>query len=244
MLGTRIVFSNQVFAIFIRFFVEYSQESCSSRLFNSRIDKLRYLLASLMNLRDLSILVVGANSLIGQELMQLLPINRIKVVGTVRNLLKNDCANIIAYDLCNDCDKEIDLSQFDWCVLCAAQTSIKECEENPQKSLLVNVDRTIDLIGKCCKAGVKVFYFSSNAVFDGSKKFHSIHDSTNPITNYGYGKLMVENYINEYAKESCCILRLTKVICTRTPIIKIWKKQILQGCAITAFATNFYHQFT
>ena len=49
---------------------------------------------------------------------------------------------------------------------------------------------------------------------------------------------MVENYINEYAKESCCILRLSKVICTRTPIIKIWKKQILQGCAITAFTNK------
>ena len=183
-------------------------------------------------------LIVGANGLIGEELMTFLPNNNIPVIGTTRSLKQLSGYTSLVYDLNEDLDKKIDLSNIDWCILCAAETSIKECEKNQNNSSNINVARTINLIDRCIESSVKVLFFSSDCVFDGTKAFYTLSDQTCPITEYGKYKLEVEKYINLYCKDFSCVIRLTKVISNKTPIIKKWKKDLAKGKKISAFTNK------
>ena len=188
--------------------------------------------------RDISILIIGANGLIGKALMCFLPRDGLKVVGTMRKTSNYVYNNTITYDLRVDIDSVIELGDFDWCILCAAETSIQQCEAMKHNSLLINLDRTLDLIDKCFSSGVKVIFFSSDHVFDGSKMFHSISDSPNPII-IGKNKLRVEKHIVKYGVDMSCIVRLTKVISKDTPIIQTWTRQILEGESIRPYTNKF-----
>jgi len=183
-------------------------------------------------------LIVGANGLIGEELMTFLSKNNISVIGTTRSSKKLLGYTSYVYDLKEDLDKKIELCNIDWCIICAAETSIEKCEKNKKKSFNLNVERTVNLIDRCVKSGVKVLFFSSDSVFDGSKAFNTISDKTCPITEYGKYKIEVEKYINLYCKDSCSIVRLTKVISSKTPIIKQWKEKLSKGKQISAFTNK------
>ena len=185
-----------------------------------------------------TILIIGATGQIGSKLLTTLPENDLSVIGTSRNQHQISGDNNVIYDLREDIDEKITLSDFDWCIICAAETSIKKCNTDPSNSHFINVERTINLIDKCYDAEVKVLFLSSVSVFDGSKALCTVDDTPNPTTTYGKQKLEVENYILEHHKNNCSVVRLTKVIDSRTPLIMTWRENLSAGKTITAFTNK------
>jgi len=185
-----------------------------------------------------TILIIGATGQIGSELLEFFPKQGFSVVGTSRNPVKANEKGLVPYDLLEDIDQKVDLSGIDWCIICAAETSIKKCESDPQKSYLVNVERTIDIIDKCISASVRVLFLSSDSVFDGSKAFNAVTDTPNPSTMYGKQKLEVENHIVSKHDGRLVVVRLTKVISAKTPLLKTWAERLSTGEAISAFTNK------
>jgi len=181
------------------------------------------------------ILIIGIDSEIGHALKKLLLQNGFIVEGTSRK--KNQLPNGVSFfDLKEPSFKFID-KHFDCVIICAAITNISECEKQSFESEKVNVKNTIKLIVNATKNNSFVVFLSSNSVFDGTKPFYKHTDKTNPKNQYGKFKNSVEEFIKN--NKDACILRLTKVISKKTPIIKNWENQLAQGNSIVAYTNKF-----
>ena len=123
--------------------------------------------------------------------------------------------------------KEIKENKFNVGVLCAAITSIEECEKNPDFSKQVNVEGRIGLINELIEKKTHIIILSSNQVFDGSRKLVEAHEPTNPVNEYGKQNAELEKYILNFPKTT--VLRLTKVVHNNLPLFKEWKKK-LENC--------------
>jgi dTDP-4-dehydrorhamnose reductase len=187
-----------------------------------------------MTLKKTKILIVGIDSMIAQNLIRNPILNNFDIYGTTRRVwnYKNN-KNLHYLDLTSD---KINFPQgsFDFAVICAGETNIKNCQDFYDDAKKINVDNTIHLISNLISNGTFILFISSNAVFDGSKPFCNPTDLTNPINNYGKFKLEVENYLaNQKAPSS--ILRLTKVVAPNFGILAEWRESLANNIAINAY---------
>ena len=138
-------------------------------------------------------------------------------------------------------DKELnfDLDQFEACIICAGLSDIEYIESNSSYSRDVNVISTIKLIKECKKKNLFLLYLSSVAVFDGRNSFYKTNDARSPFNNYGKFKLEVEQFIESYYIDNYVILRLTKVISNKTPLIQKWLKNYYLNKPIIAFEDKY-----
>lgn len=84
---------------------------------------------------------------------------------------------------------------------CAAWTNVDAAEENEEDVTLVNVIGTKNIVEASSKIGAKVFYISTDYVFDGSKEgMYEITDIPNPISVYGKSKYLGELETKKYDK--------------------------------------------
>ena len=84
----------------------------------------------------------------------------------------------------------------------AAYHKTDECEENPEKSFLVNTIAVRNLALICKEIGASLIHFSTDYVFDGKKKEpYTEDDIPNPINVYGVSKLAGEIFIRNTLKE-------------------------------------------
>ena len=183
------------------------------------------------------ILVIGASGEIGLHLYKYLKKLGYSCKGTSRN--KNNSYNFLTYDLLDNIDEKIKLDDYTYCIFCCAQTSIFKCKNDFSQSKYINVDRTIDAIDKCINSGMKVLFFSSDKVFPGKEPFYSIFHEPRPLTKYGEYKLFIENFMKANHKESSCILRLTKVISKKTPLLIKWREKANLGERIIAYSDEY-----
>ena len=186
-----------------------------------------------------SILVIGLESQIGSALFEKLSLRYEKsVYGTTRRIDHSQQSDRLIYlDLGNP-DTFIEKGcRFDHVVFCAGITSIADCESNTKLCRQINVVGTSKLIQHFSDYGCHVVFLSSNSVFDGSKSFARIGDSTSPNSSYGKFKVEVENrFLNN---KNVAILRLTKVITASTPFIRKWLEELDRGDQIAVFDDCF-----
>lgn len=84
---------------------------------------------------------------------------------------------------------------------CAAWTNVDGAEDNEEICYSVNVDGTKNIIDACRNIGAKLFYISSDYVFDGNKDgLYEITDEVNPIGVYGKSKAEGEEIVKSYNK--------------------------------------------
>lgn len=109
------------------------------------------------------------------------------------------------------CLKIIDRLRPDVVIHCAGYTSMDRAEDNPDQCFLVNASGTENIAAACSEFDIPVFYFSSDAVFDGSKSTpYTTEDQPNPISVYGKSKLAGEVAIKRHLSKYW-ILRTTWV---------------------------------
>ena len=189
------------------------------------------------NLKKKNVLIVGGTGQIGEVLKKSLKKSSYRVSATTRHreIKKKD---LLYLDL-EKPNFEIDFTKFDFVIICAAITNIAKCETQYLKCKKINYKNTITLINKCVKSKCFTIFISSNAVFDGRKKFYKSADARNPVSKYGEFKLLVEKYIEDLPSNKACVLRLTKVITNKTTLIQNWKKNLKNGKIIKVFNNKF-----
>ncbi|MFZ3383841.1 MAG: dTDP-4-dehydrorhamnose reductase [Candidatus Methanoperedens sp.] len=77
----------------------------------------------------------------------------------------------------------------------AAYTAVDACEDNQELAFEVNGKAPGHMAQGCSITGAKFIHYSTDYIFDGSKKQYLETDATNPINIYGHSKLMGENEI-------------------------------------------------
>jgi len=96
-------------------------------------------------------------------------------------------------------------------VLLAAVSDIDFCESRPDLAEAVNVSGTAHIAEACARAGARLVFLSSAAVFDGTQQGYRESDEINPLSVYGRTKACGEHMVARKLP-SALILRLALVV--------------------------------
>ncbi len=128
-----------------------------------------------------TILVTGADGMLGVDLVRRLRSRHYKVVAsTIRSMDITDLAAV----------KRILLSvRPDVVIHTAAYTAVDHAESEREKCLAVNVNGTKNIAFFCREIGAELIYISTDYVFDGKKKSPYVEtDKPHPVNVYGESK--------------------------------------------------------
>jgi dTDP-4-dehydrorhamnose reductase len=87
----------------------------------------------------------------------------------------------------------------------AALTDVDRCEREKELAYQMNVEGTRAIATAAENAGSFLIYISTDYVFDGNRGMYSEDDSTNPISYYGYSKLLGEQFSRGCIARTCVI---------------------------------------
>ena len=139
------------------------------------------------------VLVTGANGQLGKSIKRISPnFKGLKFVFT-------DKADL---DITNseEVNTFFESNALDYCINCAAYTSVDKAEEETDKAYLINATAVKNLAEACKKSGAVLIHISTDFVFDGTKRTpYTEEDMPNPLSVYGKSKLKGE----EHVQESC-----------------------------------------
>ena len=157
------------------------------------------------------IIVTGGLGFIGNELVR-----QLKQRG--ENVLIIDNRNRVAPDIEDIMDVPIEYADVvDYNTISAIFERVKpktiyhlaaihfipECNENPERTLRINVEGTQSVLRAAASSGTRQFFFaSSGAVYADSPNSLKEEDKIGPVDVYGYSKLFGEQLCEWYAKES------------------------------------------
>ncbi len=141
-----------------------------------------------MDLRNKKILVTGANGQLGSAIVTVFRQHQIDVIGTDRRIL-----DITNYDNVN---KVINYHKPDVIIHCAAYTAVDKAESDRETCYKSNVEGTRNLAKIAQQFNIEFVYFSTDYVFDGTKKSpYETYDIPNPINYYGLTKYLGEEIV-------------------------------------------------
>ncbi|WP_235268125.1 dTDP-4-dehydrorhamnose reductase [Methanosarcina mazei] len=130
-------------------------------------------------------LIIGASGMLGSDLCKVFP----------------DAVKLTHHDL-DITDREQVIESIlkikpDVVINAAAYTNVDGCEDNKELAFQVNGSGPGYIAEACARAGAKLVHFSTDYVFDGSKKEYVESDIPDPINVYGDSKLLGEKKIIE-----------------------------------------------
>ncbi len=150
-------------------------------------------------IRD-KILITGCHGQLGQDLKALLSDN-----FTIKGI------DIDTVDISDFIATSQIIEKFnpDIVIHAAAYTDVDGCESNREVAMRINGDAAGNIAKVCNRINAKLVYYSTDYVFDGSKKTAYVeNDEPNPQTVYGQSKLLGEKLIGEACKNHL-ILRIS-----------------------------------
>ncbi len=169
---------------------------------------------------DERIIVIGADSLIGNALAETLKRSGRTVLETTRRreLLSE---NRIFLDLEQDIFSVRFPSNISVAFLCAACDSLEYCHKEPLKTAKINVEAMVRLAEKLIKAGVFVVFFSTNLVYDGAVPCVKVDAPVSAQTEHGRQKAEAERQMLPLGN-LMAVLRLTKIFGPETQLLQEW----------------------
>lgn len=198
----------------------------------------------------MKVLITGANGLLGQKLVELLgkdPQKRVMATGQgacrILNLPEN--CQYATCDITNQ--EEVNQVVTEFCpttiIHSAALTNVDECEQNPQKCQLLNVEATGYVIAAAEAVGAHLIHLSTDFIFDGQRGPYDEAALPNPISLYGESKLKAEQLV-EKANCPWAIVRTILVYgiapgLSRNNIILWVKSSLEQGKSIQVVDDQF-----
>jgi dTDP-4-dehydrorhamnose reductase/SAM-dependent methyltransferase len=176
---------------------------------------------------------VGADSALGNALMQHLSAGGHNVVGTTRRRDTVDETHLFL-DLTASPETWSIPEDIGYAVLCAARPKLADCRANPDASYRVNVDATTALARQLSSVGVYVVYPSTNLVFSGQRASMPANSKPDPHTEYGRQKAATECALLALAGPVLC-LRITKIFTDDNPLFDTWVRALRGGTSIAPF---------
>lgn len=196
-----------------------------------------------------TILITGANGLLGQKLVELLVHeSTVDLIATARG--ENRLPNTVGYryvslDITNSNEVNTVFETYrpDVVIHTAAMTNVDTCETDRLGCELLNVTAVAYLIDACQKYDTFLCHLSTDFIFDGADGPYSEEATPNPISVYGASKLRAEKLI-EASSIRWAIARTVLVFgivsdMSRTNIILWVKKSLEEGKQINVVTDQF-----
>jgi len=134
-------------------------------------------------------LILGAGGMLGKELSKVFP-DAIKFTRSEVDITDEDRVRLT-----------IEKIKPEVVVNAAAYTNVDGCEDDKDLAFNVNGQALKYIARTCSITGATLVHYSTDYVFDGSKKEYFESDKTNPINVYGQSKLRGEKNIIENMKD-------------------------------------------
>ena len=132
------------------------------------------------------------------------------VVHLLENGVNLVTGDILDYDLLLK-----SMSNYDFVIHLAAQTSVEQSIVDPETTIDINVEGTVNVLKSCVKTNVKgLISTSTAAVYGSSPTPISETSQPNPISSYGASKLVTEYNLQAFSRFfglNCISLRLFNV---------------------------------
>ncbi|MCX6640173.1 MAG: SDR family oxidoreductase [bacterium] len=144
-------------------------------------------------------LITGASGFIGGRLFLDAPTD-IETWGTyLDNNVRENSSRTLRVDLrdLNAVNAILKGIKPDLLIHCAGYSSVAFCENAPTAAWEMNSWFTGQLAELCVEYGIRLIFFSSDMVFDGSKGNYSETDLPQPVNFYGCTKLAAERRVQE-----------------------------------------------
>jgi dTDP-4-dehydrorhamnose reductase len=196
-----------------------------------------------------TILITGANGLLGQKLVELLvQESTVDLIATAKgkNRLPNSAGyRYVSLDITNsgEVNTVFDTYQPHVVIHTAAMTNVDTCETDQTGCELLNVTAVAYLIEACQKHDTFLCHLSTDFIFDGANGPYTEEAIPNPISVYGASKLRAEKLL-EASSIRWAIARTVLVFgivsdMSRTNIILWVKKSLEEGKQINVVTDQF-----
>ena len=186
-----------------------------------------------------TILVTGANGLLGQKLIGFLRNDEnVELIGTGKGAsrLPESWEGSYSWMELDITDREQVMAVFsvtkpDSVIHTAAMTQVDDCEKDREGCKILNVEAVRYLIEACEKYDTHLIHLSTDFVFDGEAGPYSEEAQPNPVNYYGVTKMEAENLLFD-SKIRWAIVRTVLVYgiaqdMSRSNII-LWVKKSLE----------------
>jgi dTDP-4-dehydrorhamnose reductase len=169
-------------------------------------------------------LVIGGHGLLGGELARRWQTSGRNVTATTRQSL----------DLAADVERWTPPPGGGVAVICAAIADQEKCRREPAATRRINVEQTIKLAKRLVDQDYFVVFLSTSLVFDGARPHPTPEDPIYPATEYGRQKAAAEFGLIPL-EDDCAIVRLTKVVHEKLPLLAKWRELLARGESIKPF---------
>ncbi len=143
------------------------------------------------------LLITGASGLLGANLV-LAAHEEDEVIAVYhRHPIELEGVPSVSADLCQPGRAKELFNRFqpDWVIHCAADTSVDELEDDPERAFRMNRDMAGNVAEAAKETGAKLVHISTDAVFDGISGPYREDDPTQPVNVYGKSKLAGEQAV-------------------------------------------------
>ena len=156
------------------------------------------------------LLIIGASGFIGSRWAQVAR-EHFRVFSLSR--AAGDTADAPPLDITDPASvaRAFDQTRPDIVTHLAALSDIDRCEREPELADRINYHGAVHVARECARRGARLFYTSTDAVFDGTKGIYHEHDPPTPLNWYGKTKARAERTIAELLP-SAAIVRLSLVL--------------------------------
>ncbi|MCG7537478.1 SDR family oxidoreductase [Pseudoalteromonas sp. OOF1S-7] len=150
-----------------------------------------------------TIAITGATGLLGRALVKILE-TRYNIIGTG---FRRATPPLVSLDLSDQRAVHTFLDEYapDVLIHAAAERKPDVCETDHAQTLALNVAASEHLATQCRQRGIRLFFISTDYVFDGTEPPYREQAKTNPLNFYGQSKQRAEQAVLSIDPAHCVI---------------------------------------
>jgi dTDP-4-dehydrorhamnose reductase len=167
-------------------------------------------------------LVIGADGTFGGTLSRSLSERGHAVITTTRRTAHAAKQVSLFLDLAGQLPV---MPEVDVAVICAAMSRFEDCRREPELARRVNVTAPLELGQALTKAGARIIFLSTSAVFDCREPHSGEERKPSPRSAYGHLKAEAEARLMDLGA-LVSVLRLTKVVTPNSGILSDWIRSL------------------
>lgn len=151
--------------------------------------------------------VLGGSGLVGSHVLSAAVAGGHATLGTTRSAGSPGLSQLELADETATA-RLLESAAPDVVVYAAGWTWVDGCESDPPRSRRENFEQPLSVARWCAARGVRMLYYSTSYVFDGTKGCYAEEDPVAPLNVYGRHKADAEKAISDVSGGSALIARL------------------------------------